>query len=106
MKNMKEWSRAEWENQSQITTVAAYYLYAPMCGTCQVASKMLEVVEELLPNVRIGQANLNYIEDLAIDQQIESVPCLIIAQNGQIREKIYAFQSVPYLYNRLRKAND
>ncbi|QBP40525.1 thioredoxin family protein [Paenisporosarcina antarctica] len=100
---MKEWTTAEWETNSQSANIAAYYLYAPMCGTCQVASKMLEVVEELLPNVQIGQANLNYIEDLAIDQKIESVPCLIIAQNGQIQEKIYAFQSVPFLYNQLRK---
>jgi len=102
---MKEWTRAEWENQSQNSKVAAYYLYAPMCGTCMVASKMLEVVEELLPEVEIGKANLNYVESLAIDHQIESVPCLLIAENGQIIEKIYAFQSVPHLYNRLRKNN-
>lgn len=103
MKIMKEWTTAEWETNSQSANIAAYYLYAPMCGTCQVASKMLEVVAELLPNVQIGQANLNYVENLAIDQKIESVPCLIIAQNGQIQEKIYAFQSVPFLYNQLRK---
>ncbi|MFC6039468.1 thioredoxin family protein [Paenisporosarcina macmurdoensis] len=100
---MKEWTTAEWESNSQSANIAAYYLYAPMCGTCQVASKMMEVVEELLPSVKIGQANLNYVENIAVDQQIESVPCLLIAENGQVREKIYAFQSVPYLYDRLRK---
>jgi protein-disulfide isomerase-like protein with CxxC motif len=100
---MKEWTSAEWETHSQNANVAAYYLYAPMCGTCQVASKMMDVVEELLPNVEIGQANLNYVEHLAVEQQIESVPCLLISENGRISEKIYAFQSVPYLYNRLRK---
>jgi thioredoxin 1 len=100
---MKEWTTAEWETNSQSANIAAYYLYAPMCGTCQVASKMMEVVEELLPSVKIGQANLNYVENIAVDQQIESVPCLLISENGKISEKIYAFQSVPYLYNRLRK---
>ena len=100
---MKEWTIAEWETHSQNANVAAYYLYAPMCGTCQVASKMMDVVEELLPSVEIGQANLNYVEHIAVEQQIESVPCLLISENGQISEKIYAFQSVPYLYNRLRK---
>ena len=100
---MKEWTSAEWETHSQKANVAAYYLYAPMCGTCQVASKMMDVVEELLPSVEIGQANLNYVEHIAVEQQIESVPCLLISENGQISEKIYAFQSVPYLYNRLRK---
>jgi thiol-disulfide isomerase/thioredoxin len=100
---MKEWTTAEWEINSQSSNIAAYYLYAPMCGTCQVASKMMDVVEELLPSVKIGQANLNYVENIAVDQQIESVPCLLITENGQVREKIYAFQSVPYLYDRLRK---
>lgn len=104
MKTVKEWTRQEWENQSQNTVVAAYYLYAPMCGTCQVASKMLEVVEELLPNIQMGQANLNYVEDLAIDHEIESVPCLLITENGEISQKIYAFQSVPYLYDQLKKS--
>lgn len=99
---MKEWTRAEWEHHSQNSEVAAYYLYAPMCGTCMIASKMLEVVEELLPGVEIGKANLNYVESLAVDYQIESVPCLLISE-GHMIEKIYAFQSVPYLYNRLRK---
>ena len=100
---MKEWTSAEWETNSQSATITAYYLYAPMCGTCQVASKMMEVVEELLPNVKIGQANLNYVEQIAVSQKIESVPCLLISENGQVREKIYAFQSVPYIYGRLRK---
>ena len=100
---MKEWTITEWETISQNANVTAYYLYTPLCGTCKIASKMMDVVENLLPNVKIGKANLNFLEHLADDQQIESVPCLLISENGQITEKIYAFHSVPYLYNRLRK---
>ena len=32
-----------------------------------------------------------------MDYQIESVPCLLIAKNGVLKEKIYAFKSVPDL---------
>jgi len=103
---MKEWTRTEWESHSRSGNVTAYYLYAPMCGTCQVASKMLEVVEELLPNLQWGQSNLNYVEALAVDYEIESVPCLLITEKGEIREKIYAFQSVPFLYEKLKKVID
>ena len=85
---MKEWTSEEWETHSQNANVAAYYLYAPMCGTCQVASKMMDVVEELLPSVEIGQANFNLARNILGKQQIESVPCLLISENGQIREKI------------------
>ena len=100
---MKEWTRKEWEMTSIREGMTAYYLYAPMCGTCQVASKMLAVVEEMILDVEMGQANLNFVESLAKDFQIESVPCLLITENGKIREKIYAFHSVPFLYEKLKR---
>jgi thiol-disulfide isomerase/thioredoxin len=102
---MKEWTRKEWEEISLREELSAYFLYAPMCGTCQIASKMLSVAEELNLNIKIGQANLNFVESIAIDFQIESVPCLLISEKGKVREKIYAFHSVPYLYEKLRKNN-
>ncbi|MFT4412922.1 thioredoxin family protein [Fredinandcohnia humi] len=73
------------------------YLYTPMCGTCQVASKMLSVVKELLPAIAIGKSDLNYIPKKAIEWEIESVPCLLLFKNGTIYKKVYAFHSVPYL---------
>jgi thioredoxin 1 len=78
------------------------YLYTPLCGTCQTASKILSVLEELL-KVSITQTNLNYAPKLAISLSIESVPCLLIVTKGHIEEKIYAFHSVPYLYEKLTK---
>ena len=100
---MEEWTREEWEKTSRSEEMTAYYLYAPMCGTCQVASKMLSVVKEMMVDVKIGQANLNFVESLAADYQIESVPCLLITEQGKVREKIYAFHSVPYLYEKLKR---
>ena len=73
-----------------------------MCGTCAVATKMLTVVEELLPQLPLGKANLNYMEDLAYEYEIESVPCLLVAQDGNIAQKVYAFQSVLNLYEILK----
>lgn len=100
---MNEWSRQQWEERVASEAVTAFYLYTPMCGTCAVASKMMDVVEQLLPNVPLGKANLNYTEQLAYDLQIESVPCLVVSRDGQITEKIYAFQSVLNLYEILKK---
>lgn len=100
---MKEWTKMQWEQQLQTNEPCAFYLYTPMCGTCEVASKMLVVIEELLPNFPIGMANINYLGNFAIDAQIESVPCLIVANNGGIQQKVYAFQSVPYIYGLLKK---
>ena len=59
-----------------------YYLYTPMCGTCAVASKMMEVIAAMKPEIPIGKADLNYVQDIAIDYEIESVPCLLIQKDG------------------------
>jgi thioredoxin 1 len=75
------------------------YVYTPMCGTCQVASKILMVSLELVPQLMARKMNINFFPDLAKRYEIESVPCLLLFKNGQFQEKIYAFQSVPYIYS-------
>lgn len=100
---MQQWTRVEWEQTRTAAKKTAFYLYTPMCGTCAVASKMMDVVEQLLPDMPLGKANLNYMEQLAYDYAIESVPCLLVTENGEITEKVYAFQSVPHLYELLKK---
>ncbi len=100
---MKEWTKNEWQEAMGNERVAAFYLYTPMCGTCAVASRMLAVVEELLPDLPIGKGNVNYLQDLAIHYEVESVPCLLIAREGKYEQKLYAFQSVPHLYEILKK---
>ena len=99
---MNEWTVDEWQQQTEEENLTAYYLYTSMCGTCAVASKMLDVVEQLLPDLPIGKANINFTGTLPFDLQIESVPCLVIAKEGKITNKIYAFKSVPYLYDLLK----
>ena len=99
---MQEWTKEQWQEALKREKLAAFYLYTPMCGTCAVATKMLTVVEELLPQLPIGKANLNYIEELAYEYEIESVPCLLVGREGNITQKVYAFQSVLNLYEILK----
>ncbi|WP_044338480.1 thioredoxin family protein [Rossellomorea aquimaris] len=87
-------------------TFEAVYLYTPMCGTCQVASKMIDVVEKLPQPFHFVKANLNYLPQFAEGQSIESVPCLLLFKDGVERDRIYAFQSVPFLYETLNKITD
>ncbi|AOV06956.1 thioredoxin family protein [Sporosarcina ureilytica] len=98
---MEIWTREQWETMMQSSNKALFYLYTPICGTCMVASKMMEVIHAMRESIPMGKADLNYIEDLAVDYQIESVPCLLIAEDGVIKEKIYAFQSVPHLLEKI-----
>ncbi|OEH92277.1 thioredoxin family protein [Bacillus solimangrovi] len=75
-----------------------FYLYTPMCGTCQLASKMLTIVEEAIPSLEINKIDLNYIPDYAKKWEVESVPCLIVYDEKSVKDRIYAFQSVDYLF--------
>ncbi|MFS0576509.1 thioredoxin family protein [Sporosarcina sp. 179-K 3D1 HS] len=98
---MEIWTREKWESHIDKSQTAVYYLYTPMCGTCAVASKMMEVVAAMKPALPIGKADLNYEQSLAVDYEIESVPCLLIQKDGRIEHKIYAFHSVPYLLEKI-----
>lgn len=98
---MEIWTIEDWEQAMSEAETSAFYLFTPLCGTCMMASKMLTVVEELLPSLPLGKADLNYTGQLAVDYEIESVPCLLIHRRGRPVEKIYAFRSVPYLLDKL-----
>ena len=88
---METWTREQWETTLKESPEAAFYLYTPMCGTCAVASKMMEVIAVMRPEIPIGKADLNYVQNIAIDYEIESVPCLLIQKDGVLIHKIYAF---------------
>ncbi|MGM0875439.1 MAG: thioredoxin family protein [Bacillota bacterium] len=98
---MIEWEEIQLTIQNEGLMVL--YMYTPMCGTCQVAKRMLSVVDELLPSIRIHSVNLNYYPEEAKELGIESVPCLLIYEDGQEREKVYAFQSVGNLHELLKQ---
>jgi len=86
--------KEEWCQASTVVTL----VYTPTCGTCQLAKRMLAVIQEMCQSVIFEQINLNINEQLAIDFEILSVPCLLIHKNSQCEAKIYNFESVPYLY--------
>lgn len=99
---MEEWNHKQWTKARNMNKLTAFYLYTPMCGTCQLASKMLEVVTAAMPELPIGKANLNYVQEIAALYEVESVPCLLITEDGKLKEKVYAFHSVPYIYEKLK----
>ncbi|MGM9988678.1 MAG: thioredoxin family protein [Bacillaceae bacterium] len=78
------------------------YAYTPLCGTCQVSKKMLTVVLEIEKVENVGMINVNYFSNYAVKWGVESVPCLLFLNNGEVEDKLYAFQSVPYLLNKVR----
>jgi len=99
---MREWTSEELSAFISGGETGLAYFYTPLCGTCQVAGRMLEIIEELLPEVVIGKINLNYAPEFARLFGVESVPCMVFIKEGHMGESIYAFRSVPYLLDKIK----
>ncbi len=97
---MNEWNQEKFIACLETKTSGLVYFYTPMCGTCQVASKMLRVIDELV-GLEIGMMNVNFYPQMAEKFAIESVPCLFLMKEGRVIEKIYAFHSVPFLLDKI-----
>ncbi|WP_433744235.1 thioredoxin family protein [Falsibacillus pallidus] len=100
---MEQWGKEDIKAKLSGGDSFFLYFYTPLCGTCQVAGRMLEVTEAMMPEQAFGKADLNYMPELAETFAIESVPCLIAVQQGVEKEKMYAFQSVPHVYQFMQK---
>ncbi|MEH7109198.1 thioredoxin family protein [Bacillus sp. JJ1764] len=99
---MIEWNQEDLTAFLENKQTGLVYFYTPLCGTCQVASKMLQVIEQLLPEVAMGKMNLNYHAALAQKFAIESVPCLLFVRDGTVVDGLYAFHSVPFLLDKIK----
>lgn len=75
------------------------YIFTPLCGTCNVARQMLEKIESVHQKDVFYEMNALLNPQFMQDYKIESVPCLLIKQHGEIREKVYAFRSIANIYH-------
>jgi thioredoxin 1 len=100
---MNEWEPGSWRREwTAARGPLAVFVHTPLCGTCKVARRMLEVVVEMMPGLPLAAANLNAIPELATTFFIESVPCLLIKRSDGGVDKMYRFSSVVEVANRLR----
>lgn len=80
----------------------AIYCYTGLCGTCKLGERMLEIIDTMNNHIPIHKLNINYAPILRDSWQIASVPCLVVLQNGNPVQFIYAMRSVDYLYDFLK----
>ncbi|RPF50354.1 thioredoxin family protein [Aquisalibacillus elongatus] len=73
------------------------FVNSPFCGTCKVAGRMLEYIEETMGDKKFYELNATLAPDLMQQYEITSVPCLIVFKNGEPVDRMYTFHSVPYV---------
>jgi len=79
------------------------YIYTPFCGTCTVARGMLDKIEAVHGRDIFFEMNASLQPDFMKKYKIESVPCLLIMEDQEVKEKIYAFRSTGNIYSYLMK---
>ncbi|AJC96674.1 thioredoxin family protein [Staphylococcus hyicus] len=79
--------------------------YTPMCGTCKVSERMLHIANSVT-QLPLEKRDLNYYPEFSQMFEIQSVPILLIMHNDKEVDRIYAFQSVTFLLERLKKVID
>jgi thioredoxin-like negative regulator of GroEL len=102
---MKEINRTNWEHVIEQSIHKPFFLYfeTPLCGTCKMGKKMMEVAIETVRaqrgnNLQTGVCNINEMPELADQYGITSVPCLMVLSRGMAVKKIYALQSAGNIY--------
>jgi thiol-disulfide isomerase/thioredoxin len=95
--------REQDELEEKLSSIQFLYIYTPFCGTCQLARKMLETLEYIENPPTFYTINASLFPNFMQKYQIESVPCLLILNERNLLEKIYAFHSVPFLLEKMRK---
>jgi len=77
------------------------FIHSPFCGTCHVARDMLNKIETIHKQDIFYEMNASLHPSFMQENRIESVPCLLIKDQNEIKEKVYAFRSIPNIYNYL-----
>lgn len=79
------------------------FIHTPFCGTCHVAQQMLAKIESVHQKDVFYEMNASLFPEFMQEAEVESVPCLFIKKDGVIKEKVYAFHSIPNIYHYLMK---
>ncbi|WP_255420566.1 thioredoxin family protein [Macrococcus sp. DPC7161] len=79
--------------------------FTPFCATCKMAEHMLKIATESL-SLTYAAIDLNYEQSFIAQNEIMSVPVLVIIQEQEVKEIIYRFESVMNLYQILKKYVD
>ncbi|WP_067625089.1 thioredoxin family protein [Alicyclobacillus acidiphilus] len=79
------------------------FIHTPLCGTCKVARRMLEIVYEMTPNAAIYEVNANFVPDTLQEWRIQSVPALLYMDKPKDTIDVqYAISDVPALLRRVQ----
>ncbi|CCO64961.1 Thioredoxin [Listeria monocytogenes serotype 4b str. LL195] len=93
-----------WEKESLRTAQKngedfVVFFFTPMCGSCQIASRLVDVVLEADEvHTEVVKVDLNYVPDIAQNLEITSVPALVKFRNGQPADLSYQLHDATAIF--------
>ncbi|GAB2544330.1 thioredoxin family protein [Gracilibacillus alcaliphilus] len=100
---MKELTQDNMEQEIQNRQSMIVFVHTPFCATCQLAEKMLRILEEGEQQQLFYRMNASFFPEFMHQHQVESVPALLWIRDGKVKEQVYAFESVTNLFHLLEK---
>lgn len=80
--------------------------WATWCGPCMMQGEILEEVDKLHPEYRIGKVNVDENRELAMQFGIEAIPTMIVFKSGQAVERIVGMRQASDIRAILMKHGD
>lgn len=70
-----------------------------MCGSCQIASRLVDVVLEADSiHSNVAKVDLNYVPDIAQSLEITSAPALVKFKNGEPKALTYKLHDATAIF--------
>ncbi len=78
-------------------------VYTNMCGTCESAKTMLNVVSQTGVDIEFYKINTNLHAKIIQEYNVKVIPCFLLFSQNILVEQFYAFYSVTNLYQKARR---
>ena len=77
--------------------------WAPWCGPCKMIAPVFEKLSGQMKNVKFAKVNVDENTNLAHEQGVRGIPCIIIYKKGEEVDRIVGFQTEDQLKSKLAK---
>lgn len=67
--------------------------YAPWCGPCRMLGPIVEEVAKEVTDYTFYKLNVDDNEEVAVKYGIMSIPCLLVFENGELKNTSVGFKS-------------
>jgi thioredoxin 1 len=75
--------------------------HAPWCGPCRLLAPTLEQVQD----TKVVKVNVDEAPDLAVQFNVQSIPCLVFLKDGVEVERLVGVQQLPVLQEKVDQLN-